>query len=216
LPFFWKKQDTVEKMMAQYFERCDSCLQLFEKAFATFVENGHGAAFETAVQKTHEAESAADDMRREIELTLYGKALLPESRGDLLGLLEAFDKLPNMAETVLFVLLCQKTEIPEDILPTYKKLVDVNLQAYYLTRKAVDDLLHNPRATLHATKNVDEKESESDRLERDIICKLFDRTDLSPGYKLLLKEIVLLIGKMSDRAETVADRIGIIAIKRQI
>jgi predicted phosphate transport protein (TIGR00153 family) len=155
-------------------------------------------------------------MRREIELTLYGKALLPESRGDLLGLLETFDKLPNMAETVLFVLFCQKTMIPKDLLPAYKQLIDVNLQAYYLTRKAVDDLMHNPRATLHATKEVDEKESESDRLERDLICRLFEKTELSPGYKLLLKEIILLIGSISDRAETVADRIGIVAIKRQI
>jgi uncharacterized protein len=216
MAFFWKKQETVEKMMAQYFDRCDTCFELFEKAFSTYVANGHGASFEAAVQKAHEAESAADDQRREIELTLYGKALLPESRGDLLGLLEAFDKLPNMAETVLFVILCQKTVIPQGLLDLYKKLVELNLQAYFLTRKAVDELLHNPRATLHTTKDVDEKESESDRLERKIIRSIFEQQDLSPGMQLLLKEIVLLIGKISDRAETVADRIGIIAIKRQI
>jgi len=216
MAFFWKKQETVEKMMAQYFDLCDTCLSLFEKAFNTYVGNGHGASFEAAVQKAHEAESAADDQRREIELTLYGKALLPEARGDLLGLLESFDKLPNMAETVLFVILCQKTIIPEDLLESFKKLVEVNLQAYYLTRKAVDELLNNPRATLHTTKDVDEKESESDRLERKIIWSIFEKQDLTPGMKLLFKEIVLLIGKISDRAETVADRIGIIAIKRQI
>ncbi len=216
MAFFWKKQDTVEKMLAQYFERCDTCFELFEKAFNIYVENGHGASFEAAVQKAHEAESAADDQRREIELTLYGKALLPESRGDLLGLLETFDTLPNMAETVLFVILCQKTVIPEDLLEYYKKLVEINLQAYYLVRRAVDELLNNPRATLHTTKDVDEKESESDRLERKVIRSIFEKQELSPGMQLLLKEIVLMIGKISDRAERVADRIGIVAIKRQI
>ncbi|RME19534.1 MAG: TIGR00153 family protein [Deltaproteobacteria bacterium] len=216
MPFFWKKKKSIDSMLAEYFARCDNCFELFEKAFRTFIESGHTEAFRAAVQKTHEAESAADDMRREIELTLYGKALLPESRGDLLGLLETFDKLPNMAETVLFVVLCEELQIPEELKQDCVRLVEINIKSYYLVRKAVDTLLSNPRATLHATKEVDETESESDRLEREVIKKIFRRDDLSPGGKMLLKELVLLIGKISDRAETAADRIGIVAIKRQI
>jgi predicted phosphate transport protein (TIGR00153 family) len=216
MPFFWKKEDNVEKMMSRYFERCDNCFQMFEKASGVFFDTGQGAAFEAAVQKAHEAESAADDMRREIELTLYGKALLPDSRGDLLGLLEAFDRLPNMAETVLFALRCQRIELPQDLVPQYKRLVDINLQSYYLCRRAVDALLSNPKVTLHATKEVDEKESESDRVEREMLCQIFDSADYDTGRKLLLKDLILLIGGISDRAEAVADRIGIVAIKRQI
>ena len=216
MPFFWKKEDTVEKMLSRYFERCDACFQMFEKAFNVYFDTGQGAAFESAVQKAHEAESAADDMRREIELTLYGKSLLPDSRGDLLGLLESFDRLPNMAETVLYALRCQRIELPGDLAPLYKQLVDINLQSYYLCRRAVDALLSNPKVTLHATKEVDEKESESDRIEREILCQIFDTGELDTGQKLLLKDLILLIGGISDRAEAVADRIGIVAIKRQI
>jgi predicted phosphate transport protein (TIGR00153 family) len=216
MPFFWRKEVNVEKMMSRYFERSDACFQMFEKAFGVFFDTGQGATFEAAVQKAHEAESAADDMRREIELTLYGKALLPDSRGDLLGLLESFDRLPNMAETVLFALRCQRIELPQDLAPLFKRLVDINLQSYYLCRRAVDALLSNPKVTLHATKAVDEKESESDRVEREIICQVFDSEEHDTGQKLLLKDLILLIGSISDRAETVADRIGIVAIKRQI
>lgn len=216
MPFFWKKEDSVEKMLSRYFERSDACFQMFEKAFGVFFDTGQGAAFEAAVQKAHEAESAADDMRREIELTLYGKSLLPDSRGDLLGLLESFDRLPNMAETVLFALRCQRIELPKDLAPQYRRLVDLNLQSYYLCRRAVDALLSNPKITLHATKEVDEKESESDRIEREIMCQIFDSDEYDTGLKLLYKDLILLIGGISDRAEAVADRIGIVAIKRQI
>jgi predicted phosphate transport protein (TIGR00153 family) len=216
MPFFWKKEDSVEKMLSRYFERCDTCFQMSEKAFSVFFDTGQGEAFEAAIQKAHEAESAADDLRREIELTLYGKALLPDSRGDVLGLLESFDRLPNMVETALFALRCQRIELPQDLKPLYKRLVDINLQSYYLCRRAVDALLSNPKITLHATKEVDEKESESDRIEREIMCQIFDTPDIDTGQKLLLKDLILLIGGISDRAEAVADRIGIVAIKRQI
>ncbi len=216
MAFFWKKQETIEKMISRYFERCDTCFELFEKAFASFVDSGQSEAFDAAVGKTHDAESAADDLRREVELTLYGKALLPESRGDILGLLESFDRLPNRAETVLFAMRCQRMVIPAAMLPSFKELVAINLKAYYALRKAVDDLFNNPRITLHSTKEVDEIESTCDRLERDIICGIFDNTELDTGTKVLLRDLVLVIGSISDRAEEAADRIGIVAIKRQI
>jgi predicted phosphate transport protein (TIGR00153 family) len=216
MSLFWKKQVNVEKLIDKYFAQCDSCFQLFDKAFKVYEETGLTPAFEAATQAVHKAESSADDLRREIEHTLYGRALLPESRGDILGLLEAFDRLPNMAETVLQVIHCQRIVIPEDLVPAYSQLVEINVQSYNLARKSVDNLMSNPRVTLHSTKEVDEKESESDRAERQIICDIFDRAELDNGMKLILKEVVLLIGSISDRAEGVADRIGIIAIKRQI
>jgi uncharacterized protein len=218
MPFFWKKQENVEKMMADYFDTCDACFQLFEKAFGTYWDNGQGESFAAAVDRAHELEAAADDLRRDIELTLYGKALLPESRGDLLGLLETYDKVPNMAETVLFSLKCQQIAIPAPLAEDFRKLIAVNLQAYFLLRKAVDELMNNPRATLHTTREVIDKEIESDDVERSIICRLFspEMQNLDSGLRLVLKDLLLLIGKISDRAEAVADRIAIISIKRQI
>jgi len=213
--FFWRKQESVEKMLQSYFTRADECFVALERALAVLFEKGQGEDFERAVGAIHEVESSADDLRREIEYTLYGKELLPESRGDLLGLLESFDELPNMAETVGFVLRSQRVVLPSGMLDDFKHLVDINLHAYNLVRKAVDALFDNPRIVLTCTKDVDHKESESDRAERELIYKIFDG-DFDAGTKMMFKEIVLLIGDISDRAEKVADRISIIAIKRQI
>ncbi len=212
---FWKKQDNVEKLLHQYFDGCDECYDLFERAFEVYFEQGLGQEFEDAVLLVHSSESKADDRRREIEYLLYGKALLPESRGDLLGLLETYDRLPNIAETVLFVLSCQQTTLPVELVDKYKQLVKINVEAYRLARKAVDALMTNPKSTLSATKEVDHKESESDRLEREMVRDIFLRDD-DMGHKMLFKEYVILIGNISDRAEKVADRVGITAIKRQI
>jgi len=215
MAFFWKKQAKIEEMLSQYFDHCDKCFEMFEKAYGVYKEMGQGEAFEAAVVATAKTESTADDLRRDIEHTLYGKALLPDSRGDILGLLETFDTLPNMAETILYSLRCQRIVIPENLQADFQKLIDINLQAYYLARKAVDNLMNNPRVTLHSTKDVDMKESESDNLERDVICKIFC-SEMDMGSKILFKDLALLIGEVSDRAEKVADRIGIVAIKRQI
>ena len=44
---------------------------------------------------------------------MYSKALFPESRGDILGLLEAMDKVPNQAEKALLVMLTQYIVLEE-------------------------------------------------------------------------------------------------------
>ena len=212
---FWDKTKNVETMLSEYFDRCDSCFRQFEKAFQIYFAEGPEDAFDDAVQEVHSLEAACDDLRREIEYLLYGKALLPESRGDLLGLLETYDRLPNIAETVAFLFSCQKMLLPEDLHRTYKELLRVNIEAYDLARRTVDTLTTNPKATLHVTKDVEHKESESDRLERDLIRAIYAR-DIDMGEKFALKEAVLLIGSISDRAETLADRVAIIAIKRKI
>ena len=212
---FWKKQDNVEEMLERYFDRCDQCFDRFEKAMTIFFAQGLSDDFEEGVEETHRSESMADEQRREIEYLLYGKALLPESRGDLLGLLETYDKLPNIAETVAFALSCQRVAIPDELKAKFEHLFKVNMEGFRLARKTVTTLMANPKATLSLTKEVELKESESDRLERDLLRDIF-RREMDMGLKLLLKDVVLLFGEISDRCEEVADRSAITAIKRQL
>lgn len=205
----------VEQMLGHYFELTDACFGRMVGALDTYFAQGRGDAFEVATRETHTAESLCDDLRREIEHTLYRQALLPESRGDILGLLEAFDRLPNIAETIPFVIHSQCLDLPDEYVPTFRRLIEINVAAYRLAREAANTLMTTPKETLQKTKEVDKKESESDVVERELICRIFS-SDQETSTKILLKELVLIIGEISDRAEKVADRIGIVAIKRQI
>ena len=215
MALFARKSKQIETMLEEFFCRCDKCMDLFGNAMEIYFKEGAGENFEKAANECHRLESSADDQRRKIEHTLYGEALLPDSRGDLLGLLEVFDKVPNEAETVLFSILCQRIDMVEELKDCFKQLVDLNIEAYRLVRKAVDTLFKTPKLTADATRKVDDKESESDRLERNIIGELF-KGDYATEQKLLLRDLVIQIGDISDRAENSADRIDIVAIKRQI
>lgn len=213
---FFRRKAKVEDRLSAYFERCDECVSRFEKALEIYFSQGHGDAFAQSVGACHQAESQADDIRREIEHTLYGKALLPDSRGDLLGIIESFDRMPNVCSGILFGMLCQRTLVPEDLTDSIQQLASLNVEAYRLTRHCVASLFSNPKQTLGDAKAVDAKESESDRLERALIQRIFATEGGDTGKKILMRDLVLQIGDISDRAEDSADRIGIVAIKRQI
>ena len=98
----------------------------------------------------------------------------------------------------------------------FRELIQINLQAYYLVRKTISNLFENPRITLHSAQEVEKKESSSDHLERKLITQIFTDDSMDNGMRVLLRDLVLVIGSISDRAEETSDRVSIIAIKRQI
>jgi len=212
---FWKKDESVESRLNRYFDQSDAFFTEFEKACKMFLKDGCTAAFQASVDKAHQIESQSDDLRRDIELTLYGRQLLPESRGDLLGLLEAYDRILGAAEVTLYEIRYQHMAVPAEFTDAFERLVELNLQAFFLVRKTVDALINNPRVTLGCVKEVDAKESQSDRQERKLIEAIFT-SDMAKADRLQLRWLIGLIARISDLSEHTADRIGIIAIKRKV
>lgn len=215
MPFLWKKQKEIEKSIEGYLEETEQCLSAFGDAFRTYFTDGLGPSFEELVKRAHAYESKCDDKRREIERSLYGRALIPEFRGDILGMLEALDKVPNKCESVLYQIVLENITIPDQYHDKTGKLIEINVESYRILCNAVRCLFtNNSEELLSAVSHVDQKESESDGIEHEIIKTIFS-SDMDKADMILLRDLILEIGSISDRAENVADRLSIIAAKQQ-
>ncbi len=212
--FFWKKERQVEQSIEGYLTETESCLGAFAKAFEVYFEQGLGDPFEQLVNETHRFERNADDRRRELEAAMYDKALIPESRGDILGMLEALDLVPNKCESVLYQIWTQSMVIPQAYTEQFQSLVAANVQSYKALCQTVRDLFRHAKRVTQGAEAVTDSETQSDELERSLIKTIFD-SHLDKADKILLKELVLEIGAISDRAENAADRLRNIAVKRQ-
>ena len=125
----FRKQRHVEAMVFEYLSGWEACLDRFKLAMDLYLEKGLGDEFSAMVQQTHRLEARADDLRRKIEYEMYAKALLPESRGDILGFLEALDRVPNKAETVLFILSGQRLQVPREYAGDVRRLLAPTYEA---------------------------------------------------------------------------------------
>ena len=215
MSLFYKREKEVRGLIAEYFETADRAINEFEAAMECFFRSGPCDEVRERDELIHEAESRADDLRRQIEKMLYSRSLLPESRGDLLGLLENFDKMPNLAETITFIFDTQAIEIPREYRDSVKLLISINIEAYRLVRRTVDKLFTDPDSVGEAVEPVDVKESESDILERELIIEIF-ASDLERAHKMQLREVIQRVGDLSDSAENTARRLEIISLKRRI
>jgi len=210
----WKKEKSIIDKIKTYLDQVDRCRNRFRVCIERLILEPENAENPAILEEVHRSESKADDLRRSIELQLYERALIPESRGDVLGLLETLDAIPGMFQSLCYQLLLEKITFPDQFRERYLHLVDVNIKSYDLVREAVLGLFFSKDVKAQ-TDLVDAVESDSDHMERDLIRDIFS-SKMDKADKILLKEIVINTGDISDQAETVKDRLILAIIKRKI
>lgn len=176
---------------------------------------GEREDFENAIQAIDKLEAQADKLSKDVESHLYSHSLIPEHRGDVLGLLENTDNMIDTAKSGLYQFSVEQPDIPEEFNDGYRKLAEagfdaveaviVSARAFFTDVKSVKDNLYKVH---HFEKEAD---GISDRLKRAIFA-----SDLELAHKIHLRYFALNVETLSDRAEQVADRLAIYAIKRTI
>ena len=209
----WKREEKIIEKIEAFLDQIDSCRDLFVVTMALLVERP-GDVTEDQIADIHRAEARADDLRRDIELQLYEKALIPESRGDVLGLIESADVIPDAFEDIVSDMHVQHLSVPEEFRQQFLELVRVNVEAYNVMRDAIRAFFYHRRDSLENLGRIDEQESQSDQIQRELIRAIFG-TGMDTGDKILLRDLVNGIGAISDGAEKCADRLTLAVIKRR-
>lgn len=207
-----------KEIQQQIFDYCDTvldCLATFEQAVRQYCDTPDRAQAKETFQTVHKAESRADDMRRNIEVVMYTKALFPESRGDILRLLETMDRVPNQAEAAVRRIWNQHTTIPQEYHARVLRLVDLSVQTGQAMVDAVRELFTNYTNATVAVGRIDELESDADHVQNELIENIFAQRKKTVEA-LLLRDLVDEIAHISDRAEVVGDHIRITVAKRTI
>jgi predicted phosphate transport protein (TIGR00153 family) len=215
LNFLFKKERLLRSLIYSYLENLGTVMNHFSIAMDLFLEKGLSDEFDFLVERTHKSESMADDIREEVNLLMYRKALIPESREDVMRLLETIDEIPRSVELVLYMIQTQKLLVPEFLVLDIKELLRLSIECCDLVVKQIDLMLNKQEGIRALLATVDHNESHCDHVERRIITKVFD-ADLDPFLKLQLKEMVVYIGEISDQADRVSKRVNIMAAKRRV
>ena len=212
---FFRKQVRIEQGFEQFLGCIQRCLELFCASLLSYLEHGPGESFERAVELVERAESKADKLRREIETVLYKNELLPDSRGDMLNLLEGLDRVPNRIETVVRNICMRRVDIPGNVAPSIKEMLVPVQTCVETLLTAVRMLFSEPSTVKAAVDDVDRLETECDVIQHRTIREIY-RMDLDLAEKMQLERLISEIGGIADRAEDAGTVLEIIAIKRTV
>ncbi len=213
--FMFKKNREILELLDKYLQLTMEDLEEFGKAFSKALKKGVTEKVEALAKGTHAKESDADDIRREIEIRMYENSLLPESRRDLLEVIELIDRLPGKAESILNMLITQRTKIIEPIKGDMKELLHLSIKTTRLALAAARDCFGKAEQVRSLALDIDENETLGDHLERKMITAIFQQK-IDTGEKLEQKEFVLQLGAICDLCERLKDKLVITSIKRSV
>jgi len=205
----------LEKEIDDFLDKLSQCSLLFKIAIKVYLNEGCTDDFEHKLQDVNKMESDADHLRRAIETQLYAQTLIPESRGDVLGLIENLDQLLNLYEGSLWAFSIEKPDIPEEYHNDFEALTDLAVQSVESLVLASRAFFRNIDAVGDHNHKVMFFEKEADKVSTKLKKAIFG-SDLHLSHKTHLRNFVEHIDNVPDLAEDVADRLAIYAIKRTV
>lgn len=209
---FGKREAKVEALVFRHFETVGETLKMFLEVMELYLKDDPD--FAPKGREVHRTEGRADDLRREIVLHLFEGAYTPVFREDYHVLAELVDKVANKAETVVDDLVLEKPRFPASVCDEVLDLARKAVSAFEPLRRALDALFEDMQQVIQATAEVSELEGVVDKMEWDILEKVF-AMDLDAGTKVLLRDTIRAIGSIADRMENAADRMVLMVVKRR-
>lgn len=191
------------------------CAMYFKEAIAIFLKEKRSPSYRRASKKIKNIESQADDLRREIESSLYSQNLIPDLRADVLQMVENIDKVINELDEVAHKFYIEQPVIPEQYQEDFKLLV-----------KQVSDCAENMAISSRAffrdfvtVRDYSQKvyflEHESDKTSARLKENVF-ASDMELAHKIQLNMLIGEVADVADKAEDCIDALLIFTIKRDI
>lgn len=215
-PLLSDKSRELQAEIDHYLDWVENASLIFYEGVRCYMEN-KSERFERLFTEASELESQADDLRRKIKYKLYTFMLIPEARGDVLGLLENMDTIIDTTEKVLEQLSIETPNIPDFLRQDFIDLAELSRQAVCELVKAARAFFTDIKMVNNFINKVHFYEHQADDVEEMLKRKLFKTDQITRfSFRVHLRFFTEKIASISDAAEEVGERLSVYAIKRRM
>jgi len=212
---FWGKFSEIEELVDQLVEKVEECLKTCLEGISVYQREGEDEEVKALMKRAHNTESEADEIRREIISKLLQGSLLPNTRGDLMALIENIDDIADSAEDILDTIIFPSLDLSDVNQEHFAEMLEQIEEQYEVMKKAVHMIFQDINQAVVYTSRLESIESNVDDLEENIIRNMAQRKDISAAEKLAYRDIVHRISNLADIIENVGDRIEIMVVVRK-
>ena len=210
----FKQTKNLEQKVDRFFLLLSEAGVIYRLGIRIYLREKVSEEYNKRVNHITEIESEADNLRRDIKKIIYSEMLIPDSRGDVLGLIETSDEIFSLFKNSLWSFSNETPMIGEDLIAGYRRLTNMVVKAVDELTSGCRAFFISPHLVTSYTAKVTLYEKEADKIGAALKTDIFS-LDIELTEKIHLREFVDCIDCIADHAEDVADRLSIYAIKRQ-
>lgn len=187
----------------------------YKYGLCQYVKHGWDSVVEEKFEQVSALEDRGDTLHNAIGHALYEEMLLPDTSGDVLGLLGSLDGLLDEMEHGFIVVRAERPEIPSQFHEIWVECIGLAADTVDQVVIAARAYFRDPRAARDHLHKVHFYEDETHGRSFQILEQLF-QSDLPLDRKMQLRGHVWLVDRLADRADNAGDELAIYAVKRSV
>jgi predicted phosphate transport protein (TIGR00153 family) len=210
----FKQAKSIVADIEHYLDNIDRSASIFEMAIKDYFSENKNQ-FKERCKEIGNLESENDELRGKIKITLYTDLLIPDARGDVLGLIETLDNVIDVAEYVSIQFSIEQPKVYSFLKDDFISLTEASVRSVSELITASRAFFRQPGIVRDHIKKVHFWEHEADKIEQRIKRKVFGSNEVEDlGQKIHMRYFAEQISQFADEAEDVAERLEVYAIKR--
>lgn len=210
-----KKRLGINLQVDDFLDKVSESGILFKLGVDAYLK-GNIESFTKKIEDVTSVEHAGDALRRDLEERLYTQTLIPESRGDVLELLESMDGLLDRFKGALWRFDIERPDIYPELHDDIQELATCAVESVEAMVRSARAFFKDVSAVADHLHKVSHWETQSDKVATRIQKHVFKKPDLHLSYRMQLSDFIRHVDKIADRAEDVADKLRIFTIKRSL
>ncbi len=211
----FKSRTGIEKEIDSFLNLASESGLIFIQGIDAFL-SGNLDNFQEHLTHIVETEKEADALRHSIEDLLYRKTLIPESRGDVLELIERMDAVLGRFKGVLFQIEIERPLIADKFHEDLKALVNCVIHAVEAATLSLRAYFKDISQTTDHIHKISFWETEADKAGTRLQKSVFSDPDMGLDLKMQLRDLSRRIDKIADQSEDLGDNLAIYVIKRSL
>jgi len=213
MPLF-RTSGEIERQIDEFLDRLAETALVYRAGIEAYLA-GDWEDFNTRLARIDRLESEADRLSKSVEAQLYSHSLIPDHRGDVLGLLETTDNVIDESKSSLHQFAIERPVVPDPFREGFRRLAGASAEATEALAVAVRTFFRDPAGVKDHLVRIHHWEKDADKLSDSLKRGIF-AADLDLAHKTQLRYFAHTVEQVSDEAEEVADRLAIYAIKRNL
>ena len=199
----------------EYLDKVSEAVMIFEQTVVHFVEQGPDDYLEEKLEQIREVEARADELRRSVANVMFGQMLLPDTRSDVLTLLNELDTVLDDASHGVMTLAMERLDLPESTHAQFTSIMTEVAKAAQTMVQAARAYFKEPNAIRDHTHKISFHKKEATETALRLGRQIF-QSDLPLDHKQQLRDWLVQLRDIADHADDMGDLVTIFGVKRAL
>lgn len=211
----FRRTQVLKSQIDEMLDSVSEAILAFKHGLSHYVRQGWDSTVEDKFEQVSRLEDRGDTLLNGIGQALYTEMLLPDTSGDVLGLLGSLDGLLDEMEHGFVVVRIERPEIPSEFHDSWCECIGLTAETVEQVVVAARAYFRDPRTTRDHLHKVHFYEDETHATASRIMEQLF-QSERSLDRKMQLRGHLWLLDRLADLADAAGDALAIYAVKRSV